>query len=51
VNELEKLPEPNKSLILWLLDLMATVASREQTNKMSTRNLGSKTIFTSFDMF
>ena len=41
VEELQKLPEPNKSLILWLLDLMAEVASKEATSKMNSRNLGS----------
>ena len=35
-----KLPEPNKSLMMWLMDLMVDVIDLASINKMSARNLG-----------
>jgi len=36
---LTSLPEPNRSITKWLLELLADVAANEQQNKMSARNL------------
>ncbi|ETO09183.1 hypothetical protein RFI_28203 [Reticulomyxa filosa] len=36
----ETIPEPNKSIFLWLLDLCAEVAANEASNQMSPHNLG-----------
>jgi hypothetical protein len=36
----KSLPEPNKSLFEWLLDLLSDVAARADTNKMSAKNIG-----------
>mmetsp|Transcript_11981 Transcript_11981/g.15601 ORF Transcript_11981/g.15601 Transcript_11981/m.15601 type:complete len:486 (+) Transcript_11981:367-1824(+) len=38
-NGILKLPEPNRSAFLWLLDLMACVAEHESVNRMSPKNL------------
>jgi RhoGAP domain len=46
------LEEPNHTLMQWLLRLLADTASRQQINKMSTRNLAiviSPNLFTSYD--
>jgi len=32
-------PEPNKSLILWLLDMMADIVQNEPANKMGAKNM------------
>ncbi len=32
-------PEPNRSVLLWLLDLMVKVSLRESENKMNIRNM------------
>ena len=37
--EVSMLPEPNRSVFLWLLDTMAYVASRVSVNKMTPKNL------------
>lgn len=37
--EYEQFEEPNKSLILWLLDMMAEYVLNEAVNKMSARNM------------
>eukprot|EP01103_Thecamoeba_quadrilineata_P019517 TRINITY_DN7938_c0_g1_i1.p1 TRINITY_DN7938_c0_g1~~TRINITY_DN7938_c0_g1_i1.p1 ORF type:complete len:479 (+),score=84.73 TRINITY_DN7938_c0_g1_i1:32-1468(+) len=39
VQLLETLKEPNKTLLLWLLDLLADFAAKESINKMTPRNL------------
>lgn len=39
VQEFEKIGEPNRSLMLWLLDLMSQVAMNEQSNRMNARSL------------
>ncbi len=33
-----ELPEPNKSLMTWLMDVLADAAMEERVNKMSPRN-------------
>ncbi|KAJ8612564.1 hypothetical protein CTAYLR_007194 [Chrysophaeum taylorii] len=33
------LADPHRSLLLWLLDLMATIVTNEHTNKMSAKNM------------
>jgi len=37
--EFDKIPEPQKSLILWLLDVLAQVVLNEEKTKMSARNV------------
>ena len=32
-------PEPTKSLLLWLLDLMADIVTNEAVNKMGAKNM------------
>jgi hypothetical protein len=47
----QKLPEPQKTLLDWLLDLLRETASYEKDNKMNPTNLGNRTterIITSF---
>jgi len=39
VQLLDVLKEPNKTLLLWLLDLLGDVAAKESINKMTPRNL------------
>jgi hypothetical protein len=36
----ETLPEPQKTLMKWIVDLLADTAARESSNKMGARNLG-----------
>lgn len=36
----QKLPEPQKSLLDWLLDLLVIVAANSHVNKMTSQNLG-----------
>lgn len=35
-----KLPEPNKTLLNWLLDLMVDVVMHEKENAMNSTNVG-----------
>lgn len=42
VDAYEALQEPQKSLLGWLLHLMADVASLKPYNKMSEQNLGAR---------
>ena len=37
--ELENIPEPTRTIIVWLLDLMAAVVSNEAVNKMGVKNM------------
>ena len=37
--QMNAFPEPNKSLIFWLLDMMADIVQNEALNKMSTKNM------------
>lgn len=39
MKEFETLREPNKSLMLWLLDILCDTAMRESSNKMNARSL------------
>lgn len=45
VGIVEQLPELEKTLLLWLVDLLVTVAEKEERNRMSPSNLG---IFSAF---
>jgi hypothetical protein len=41
VREFDRLvTQPNRGLVLWLLDLMTVVTMEEEKNKMNARNLG-----------
>ncbi|EGG21095.1 RhoGAP domain-containing protein [Cavenderia fasciculata] len=35
---LNQLPEPNQTIFLWLIDLLATISKNESINKMSSKN-------------
>jgi len=39
VEAYHSLPEPNKSLLMWLLDLMKLIVSQSSINKMTAQNL------------
>eukprot|EP00697_Spironema_sp_BW2_P000955 gnl/Spiro4/11307_TR5966_c0_g1_i1.p1 gnl/Spiro4/11307_TR5966_c0_g1~~gnl/Spiro4/11307_TR5966_c0_g1_i1.p1 ORF type:complete len:627 (+),score=115.50 gnl/Spiro4/11307_TR5966_c0_g1_i1:141-1883(+) len=38
-NAYQSLPDPNRDLLAWLLDLLAEVAAHEASNKMNVKNL------------
>lgn len=38
--EIEKIPEPSRSMTEWLLDLMAEIVIFEHENKMNAKNMG-----------
>lgn len=40
VDAYRTLPEPQKSLLDWLLDFLADVAKNSDKNKMTSQNLG-----------
>ena len=45
------LPEPQKSLLFWLLDLISSVATYSEDNKMTVDNLGNfQTFFPALDL-
>ena len=37
--EYNQFPEPMRSLLLWLLDLMADIVTNEAVNKMGAKNM------------
>ncbi len=40
VNAFNTLPEPQKSLVSWLLDLLVIISQNSEVNKMTAQNLG-----------
>jgi hypothetical protein len=37
--KLDNLPEPNKSLYFWLMEILVDISSNEKVNKMNSKNL------------
>ena len=48
---LDLFPEPNRSVLLWLLDMMAEVVKKKNVNRMNCQNMGEMCTMRNIDAF